>query len=50
MQIKLGTPTEEAAFYRLLLEVLLALSKIPVKSSTDTKAVDNIERILYSVQ
>lgn len=50
MQIKLGTPTEEAAFYRLLLEVLLALAKIPDKSAADKKAVENIERILYSVQ
>lgn len=50
MKIKFGTTAEEAAFYRLLLEVLLALAKIQDKSAGDIKAVDNIERILYSVQ
>jgi len=49
MKIKFGTPAEEAAFYRLLLEVLLALAKIQDKSSGDIKAVDNIEQLLYSV-
>ena len=50
MKIKFGTPSEEAAFYRLLLEVLLALAKIQDKSAGDIKAVDNIEQIFYSVE
>ena len=50
MQIKFSPPAEEAAFYRLILEVLLALAKIQDKSSGDIKAVDNIEQIFYSVE
>lgn len=47
MQIKFGTTAEEAAFYRLLLEILLALAKITTKTPTDIRAVENVEQLFY---